>query len=64
VVLGKSENKSCSIKMWCTSERSKLTNQSQKAPKERNKYERGKGSDLQLLICGIFIGQEAETQTF
>jgi hypothetical protein len=50
--------------MWCTSERSKLTNQSQKAPKERNKYERGKGSDLQLLICGIFIGQEAKTQTF
>jgi hypothetical protein len=50
--------------MWCTSERSKLTNQSQKAPKGGNKYERGKGSDLQLLIYGILIGKGAETQTF
>jgi hypothetical protein len=42
--------------MWCTSERSKLTNQSQKAPKGGNKYERGNGLGSLALIYGILIG--------
>jgi hypothetical protein len=49
--------------MWCTSERSKLTNQSQKAPKGGNKYERGKGSNSLPPICGILIGYKTKTQT-